>query len=217
MFLQLLHSSILIQKVEKNLIPFSAQMHSKLHLPLPMRTQWFYTLWSRRSGLFSQPDLFYFVSTWTLPVGELEKLLAYVSCRCTITTNKKRTRMQHLTSVFHFYSLHDNIMFVHKVQRDWKKGIEGNSDKKLFQVHWQVTYLRSEKRLHCTLYLKLGRKQITAWTFLHSNPSVSSHCRLKHFHPVLSLYPTQALYLLPAILPQSISHSDPVTLPTSCC
>lgn len=50
-----------IHKVDINSISFSAQMHSMLHLPLPIRIQWCYTLWSGRSSLFSQLDLFYFV------------------------------------------------------------------------------------------------------------------------------------------------------------
>lgn len=163
-------------------------MHSKLHLLLPTRIQQYFT----HSGL---GDLASFLSqiystlysTWTLLVVEIEKLLACVSCRCTITKHTQRkkkpknqptntpppTHNNKTLNVSLSFLLSSGQYHVHKVERDWKKGVEGNSDKKLFQVHWQVTYLRSEKKLHCTLYLKLGRKQIAAWTFFHVLKSFS--------------------------------------------
>lgn len=149
----------------------------------------FYTLWIRRSSLFSQPDLFYFVQYLDTPGSrnrEAVGLCVLQMHNYQTHTKKKKTKKptnkhpphtpphnNKTLNVSLSFLLSSGQYHVHKVERDWKKGVEGNSDKKLFQVHWQVTYLRSEKKLHCTLYLKLGRKQIAAWTFFHVLKSFS--------------------------------------------
>lgn len=71
--------------------------------------------------------------------------------------------------------LYDSINFLHKLQKDWKEGLEGNS----FQSIWSpVVGCLSEKLKNLiTLYSKLSRKQTTTWTFSSSphSPNPSFH------------------------------------------
>lgn len=143
-------------------------------------------------------------SNWTLP-AELKKLVAYAPCRCPTATHaikkrNKKTPWHFISFVLSFLLyLYDNIMLLHKVQRDWKKGIEGNSLQKVFKVQWQVTYLESEKKLDCTLYLETGKKtdhSLNLFLFFTFSKSFTSlfiadwNLFLMH-----SLYLKQALYV----------------------